>query len=80
MSASIIRNISLFLFACCASLRKRALSKIIIVQIYSSFLIISFRCVDVRGLTNYGTVLSLHDLLVICRSYQDIQWFSCAIT
>ena len=31
MPATIIRNVSLFMFACYASLRKRALSKIIIV-------------------------------------------------
>jgi len=52
----------------------------IIFTIYLCYLIIFFRCVDVRDLRIYGTVLSLYVLLVICRSFQGMQWFSRAIT
>jgi hypothetical protein len=62
------------------SAQARRKVKAILFTSYSCYLTIFFRSVDVRGLRMYGTVLSLYALLVICRSYQGMQWFSRAIT
>jgi hypothetical protein len=60
--------------------RKRSKIKSNIVDQFSCYLTISFRRVDVRDLRIYGTVLSLYVILVTCRSYQGMKWFSRAIT
>jgi len=46
---------------------------------YLYYLTISFRYFDVRGLRIYGILLSLHILLVVCRSHKGMKWFSRAI-
>lgn len=79
MSATTIRKVSLCMFACYTFLLKRALSKFNIV--YELFVLfdLRFRCVDVTGLRNHRTVMSLYVLLDIGRSYQGMKWFSRAV-